>query len=152
MQAEKTRRLSLILCITLFVSPILLYGKQNQDDSEMSVDDDFAESPERTSDGSTGSLAPVQVPRRINQIVIVGNAFTPTAAIMNYIPYHVGEIFDPQKSSMLIRNLYTSLKRFRNITLKGVFVDDDLIDLYVIVAGGPFLPSDLPNKTFNCRP
>lgn len=104
-----------------------MYGEQNQDDSEV-----FDQESGSDQDAQSQS-APVQVPRRINEVIIVGNVFTPTAAIMNYIPYHVGEIFDPQKSSMLIRNLYNGLKRFRNIVLKGEFVDDDLMNLYVVV-------------------
>src|SRR5579872_1679374 len=127
MQAEKTRRLSLILFITLFVGTILA-DEQDQDDI---TQDDVAA--EQRNNGASTKVPPAPVPRRINEIIIVGNTFTPTAAIMNYIPYHVGEIFDPQKSSTLIRNLYNGLKRFRNITLKGSLVGDDQIDLYVIV-------------------
>jgi outer membrane protein insertion porin family len=72
-------------------------------------------------------------PRRINNIIIVGNQTTSKDAILNYIPYKIGEYFSPQRSGQLIRNLYSGLKRFRNITLKGVPVGNDLIDLYVIV-------------------
>ncbi len=72
-------------------------------------------------------------PRIINDIIIVGNNFTPRDAMLNYIPYQVGEIFNPQKSAVLIRNLYTELKRFRNITLKGDLVGDDRINLYIVV-------------------
>ena len=72
-------------------------------------------------------------PRRINEIIIVGNTSTPTEAILNYIPYQIGEIFTPTRSGQLIRNLYEGLKRFRNITVKGDLVGDDLINLYVIV-------------------
>lgn len=74
-----------------------------------------------------------QDPPRINKIIFVGNTMTPDQAMINYIPYQIGEYYSPTKSSKLIRNLYTGLKRFRNITLKGNMVGDDLIDLYVIV-------------------
>ena len=73
------------------------------------------------------------IPRRINEIIIVGNKTTPSEAILNYIPYKPGEHFTPQRSGKLIRNLYDGLKRFRNITLEGNLVGDDLIDLYIIV-------------------
>ena len=74
-----------------------------------------------------------QVPRRINDIIIIGNQTTSRDAMLNYIPYQIGEIFNPQKSGLLIRNLYEGLKRFRTITLKGNLVGDDMIDLYIVV-------------------
>ncbi len=72
-------------------------------------------------------------PRRINQIIISGNKLTPQAAIIKYIPYKISEIFDARKTRDLIRNLYFRLKRFRNITVKGENVGDDLINIYVEV-------------------
>ncbi len=82
------------------------------------------------------SSTPAQTPlhkRRINDIIIIGNHTTSREAMLNYIPYHRGEYFDIQRSGQLIRNLYNGLKRFRNITLKGDLVGDDLINMYVIV-------------------
>jgi outer membrane protein insertion porin family len=72
-------------------------------------------------------------PRRVNQIIIHGNKLTPQAAIIKYIPYKTGEIFDARKTRDLIRNLYFRLKRFRNITVKGENVDNDLINIHVEV-------------------
>ncbi len=91
-----------------------------------------AEEPDQQPDAPATEQAQ-PIPRRINEIIVVGNEFTPRDAILNYIPYQVGEVFNPQKSTQLIRNLYEGLKRFRNITLKGDAVDDDMVDLYVIV-------------------
>jgi len=36
--------------------------------------------------------------RRINQIIITGNVHVPESAILKYIPYRVGEIFDARKT------------------------------------------------------
>ncbi len=71
--------------------------------------------------------------RRIKDIIITGNHTTAREAILNYIPYHIGEYFNLQQSGQLIRSLYDGLKRFRNITLMGDLIGDDLINLYVIV-------------------
>lgn len=70
---------------------------------------------------------------RINDIIIVGNHTTPREAMLNYIPYHIGEYFNIQRSGQLIRSLYDGLKRFRNITLKGDIIGNELINLYIIV-------------------
>ncbi len=91
-------------------------------------------------DASTADTAPsapsVQIPinqRRINDIIIIGNAMTTREAILNYIPYQIGEYFNLQRSGQLIRNLYNNLKRFRTITLMGDLIGDDLINLYIVV-------------------
>ncbi len=72
-------------------------------------------------------------PRRINDIIITGNKFTSPEAILSYIPYKIGEIFNPLKTRQLIHNLYFGLKRFRNITLKGENLGNGLINLHIIV-------------------
>ena len=36
-------------------------------------------------------------PRRINNIIISGNKFTSDSAIINHIPYKIGESFDPNE-------------------------------------------------------
>lgn len=70
-------------------------------------------------------------PRTINEIYIRGNKHVPTEAILDRIPFHKGEIFDPLKTKTLINNLYFDLKRFRNITVKGENVGKDRINLYI---------------------
>lgn len=71
--------------------------------------------------------------RIINNIFVYGNKQVPTEAILTRIPFRIGEPFDPQKTGLLIRNLYYELKRFRNITIKGENVGADRINLYIIV-------------------
>ncbi|HRN78603.1 MAG TPA: outer membrane protein assembly factor BamA [Candidatus Dependentiae bacterium] len=76
-------------------------------------------------------VAPARI-RRVNQIIIAGNKLTPSSAILKYVPYKVGEIFDPRKSRELIRNLYFGLKRFRNITVEVEPIGQNFVDVYVI--------------------
>ena len=47
---------------------------------------------------------------------------------MHRVPFKPGEKFDPLKTGPMIRNLYTELKRFRNIIVKGKNVDNEQID------------------------
>ncbi len=56
---------------------------------------------------------------------------------MNYVPYKIGEPFDPNNTGKLIRNLFNNLKRFRNIQVKGQLHDNGLLDLYIIVEEKP---------------
>jgi len=72
-------------------------------------------------------------PRHINAIIISGNKHVPDDAILYRIPYKVGEIFNPQKTRTLIRNLYYDLKRFRTITVKGEPINDDRMNVHIIV-------------------
>jgi outer membrane protein insertion porin family len=72
-------------------------------------------------------------PRRIKNIIVKGNHFTSTDAILSYIPYKSGEMFDPRKTRSLIRNLYYGLKKFRTINVMGERIGDDLINLHIIV-------------------
>ena len=81
----------------------------------------------------------VKARRRIRAIHAVGNKSVPTEALLNYIPYRIGELITVQstgqieRSAQLIRNLYTNLKRFRNITVWADLVEPDEIDLYIAV-------------------
>lgn len=72
-------------------------------------------------------------PRTINQIYIIGNKQVPTEAILDRLPFLPGELFQPEKTRTLIRNLYYELKRFSNISLEADHVGRDLIDIYIIV-------------------
>lgn len=69
-------------------------------------------------------------PVKIRAIIVEGNARVPNEAILNKIPYHVGEIFDPLKSNKLIKNLY-ELDYFNNVQLFTKKVDAECIDLYI---------------------
>ncbi|MCX5925467.1 MAG: outer membrane protein assembly factor BamA [Candidatus Dependentiae bacterium] len=77
--------------------------------------------------------------RTIHDIIISGNKYTSREAILSYIPYKVGEIFNPRKTNTLIHNLYFGLKRFTNITVKGESVGANLINVHVIVEEKPVL-------------
>ncbi len=69
----------------------------------------------------------------INNIIVSGNKQVSTPAILNKIPYHVGQAFDPLKTRELIRNLYYDFKRFRTINMMIDPLDDNTIDLHIIV-------------------
>lgn len=69
----------------------------------------------------------------INEIRVVGNKHVPTPAILSKIPYHVGEVFNPNKTQKLINNLYFDLGRFRYIAVKKEPLGDNRINLYIIV-------------------
>jgi len=77
--------------------------------------------------------ADVDTARKINAIIIQGNKYVSTQAILNYVPFKVGEIFNKRKTRQLIRNLYYNLKRFRNVKVQGEHIGDELINVYVIV-------------------
>ena len=72
-------------------------------------------------------------PKTIHAIIVQGNNHVPSSAILHRVPFKPGEKFDPLKTGPMIRNLYTELKRFRNIIVKGKNVDNEQIDLYIIV-------------------
>lgn len=72
-------------------------------------------------------------PKRINKIIVSGNKHVPTEAIISRIPFKEGEYFNVTKVGSLIRNIYTDLKRFRNVTVKGEDLDDQTMNLHVIV-------------------
>lgn len=101
-----------------------------------SIGAQFADVNQGTSFGDQSVNAASAV-RRISAIEVLGNKFTPTAAITAYIPYRVGEIFDPSKTQRLIKNIYNDLGRFSKIDIKGHNRGDDRIDLYIIVEEKP---------------
>lgn len=70
--------------------------------------------------------------KKINQIIITGNTMLAREAILNKIPYTVGEFFNPAKTSTLIRNLY-SLGYFRQISIMGEDVSNELMNLHIII-------------------
>ncbi|MCL4229754.1 outer membrane protein assembly factor BamA [Candidatus Dependentiae bacterium] len=76
-------------------------------------------------------------PRIIRDIIVVGNKLVSNEAILHYVPYKRGEIFDPRKAGSLIRTLYENIKRFKNIQVLGELVDDDGIRLYLVVEEKP---------------
>jgi outer membrane protein insertion porin family len=79
--------------------------------------------------------------RTINEISITysGTKLTPPQAILNYIPYKKGEVFEPNKTSKLIRNVYDGLKRFRQIKVFCQNVGTDQVNLRIDVLEKPIL-------------
>ncbi len=81
----------------------------------------------------------VKADRIIRNIYTIGNKTVPTEALLNYIPYRVGEMITVQstgqieRSAQLVRNLYKELKRFRNITVFADLIEPDDIDIYIVV-------------------
>lgn len=84
-------------------------------------------------DESENNNTTQNTPRRINNIIIAGNIFTSESAILNHIPYKIGETFDPRKTRQLIHNLYYSLKKFRSIKVMGEPIGEKEITLHIIV-------------------
>lgn len=71
--------------------------------------------------------------KTITDIIVTGNKLVPTGAILDRIPYHKGELFDPLQSRTAIHNLYHGLKRFRNIQIYADYLDADSVVLYIEV-------------------
>jgi len=71
------------------------------------------------------------IPKTILNIIISGNKLVDTQAILNKIPYKIGEKFDPRKTRQLIHNLYFDLKRIRDVKLLGELVGADGLNLHV---------------------
>jgi outer membrane protein insertion porin family len=71
--------------------------------------------------------------RIIKNIFIHGNKQVSAQAILNKIPYQIGQIFDPNKSRELIRKLYYEFKRFRNIKVMAELEGEDALNLYIII-------------------
>ncbi len=100
---------------------------------------DFDQSFSQEDISNVNQKQPVSKARTINDIIISGNKYTSRDAILSYIPYKINEIFNPQKSRQLIRNLYYGLKRFRSISVLVENVGTQQINLHVKVEEKPIL-------------
>lgn len=80
-------------------------------------------------------------PRRITDIVVLGNKTCSPDVIFRTIPYKIGEAFNPLKTQQLINTLYNTINRFSNIIVRGKNVGRDGIILYIIVEEKPILKS-----------
>jgi outer membrane protein insertion porin family len=134
-----------IICQVLFTT--VLSGAQEQPSTQTTHNDDKdndnissqssstaiddSQEDEQEDDDDESPQAPTQ--RFIKNIIIHGNALVPTEAILNRLPYKIGEVFDTHKTRQLITNLYTDLKRFRNISVFGENVGNDGINLHITV-------------------
>lgn len=95
--------------------------QQEQEDNDQGIGDDEDEQEE-----------PSAGPRVINDIIIEGAEHVPLDAILNRIPYQRGEVFDPTKSSMLIKNVY-ALRFFKRVQVFGENIGTDAMNLIVVV-------------------
>lgn len=77
--------------------------------------------------------------RIIKEIIVEGNIHVPTDAILDRIPYRVGEPFDVRKTRTTILRLYHDLKRFRNISIYGEDEGENDLILYIDVIEKPVL-------------
>ena len=66
----------------------------------------------------------------INNIIVRGNQHTPTGAILNHVPYKIGQ---PYRSQEFIKELYHSLKRLRSIAVSAQLLENDQIDIFIDV-------------------
>lgn len=69
----------------------------------------------------------------IKNIIITGNILVDKQAILNKIPYKVGEKFDPRKTRKLIHNLYYGLKRIKNVKVYGELIGDHNVNLIISI-------------------
>ena len=77
-------------------------------------------------------------PYTIRNIYVKNNKLASSSAIESKSPYHKGDIFDPKKTSELIKSVY-SLGYFSQVKVLIDTIDDSSIDLYVLVQEKPKL-------------
>lgn len=77
--------------------------------------------------------------RVITKIIVNGNIHVPTDAILDRIPYRIGEPFDIKKTRTTILRLYNDLKRFRNISIYGEDSGENELILHIDVLEKPVL-------------
>ncbi len=117
---------------------LLLYGVQSIPiiGGPVNQSDQTDISWEPQDDGDTDSE-----PRLIEKIIVRGNKSVTTEAILQKVPYKVGEPFNPLKTQELIKNLYFKIMRFSNIEVRGKNSGANGIILYIIVTEKPLLKS-----------
>lgn len=103
-----------------------------EDALEDEIDEYEDESDEEYTSTSSELERTYAAPRIINSIIVEGNNYVNTQAILNKIPYQVGELFKSHKSNALIRNLF-EMNSFRNIQLFARNVGTDKVDLRIVV-------------------
>jgi len=107
--------------------------QEDGDDDEEQDEEDDDDDEVVTNGVQQPASAPSNKTRRINAIKIHGNTSTSAEAILNHIPYKIGETFDARKTRTLIRNLYYGLKKFRTIKVMAEVLDDTYMNLHVVV-------------------
>lgn len=115
------------------------YYHNEADDISLMAEEEFQHQKELGSDEDVEYEEISFDQRIINDIIISGNALISSEAILNYVPYKKGEPFDSRKTSLLIRNLYEKIKRFKNIQVSGELAGDDKINLHIMVEEKPVI-------------
>jgi len=130
------KQITLIAAFQLFFCPATLSAQQVTPAVEQETIDlvDQPDSGAQTSALNTITQSAITKQARIiNDIIVKGNKYVPTEAVLDRIPYKKGEIFDAGKTHKMIRHLYDDLKRFRNISIYGENVGTDRINLHIVV-------------------
>ncbi len=129
-----------LLLIPLIASCFLLTSHVSQcEEMEIEVEQREEQSPQDPEEAQEQAPQSIQAQRRIRDIKILGNTTVSTDALLNYVPYQIGETVTLQangqieRSAQLIRNLYSGLKRFRNISLFGELIEPDELILHIVV-------------------
>ncbi|HLJ31755.1 MAG TPA: outer membrane protein assembly factor BamA [Candidatus Babeliales bacterium] len=110
------------------------YNVSSDETPETSLEDEneMAEESDETADEQAPQPS-FNLQRRIGAIKVHGNVSTTKDAILTHIPYKIGELFDARKTRTLIRNLYYSLKKFRNIKVMAEALDNNYMNLHIFV-------------------
>jgi outer membrane protein insertion porin family len=137
--APTIRRLALLFLVsTLFLhsTPLASKSADARSSMEQQQTQESITPAQNQSQEAQAPIVPSQpktVARTIRKIIVSGNKYVSTDAILSRIPYKVGEIFNPLKTKSLIKNLYYGLQRFRTIDIQAENVGENTIDLYITV-------------------
>ena len=122
---------AIFLCTPLFV-----FSKEKSIENKKISQRDALQEYDAAAKSSSQPTTPAKAayaPKIIKRIILKGNKLVDKNAILNSLPYKIGEKFDPRKTRKLIRNLYYGLKRFKDIQVEGELVGTDGINLYIIL-------------------
>ncbi len=134
-----------LLIVWYSTFPVLLHAESAQStqapttavtDKNIAVTTPLEQENEEYDDGEDEGDEEAPAPRvqlRITNIVVEGNKLVPTEAILDRLPFKVGELFDITKTRSLIHNLYYELKRFRNVSVYGTPLANDQMTLTIVV-------------------
>jgi outer membrane protein insertion porin family len=125
------------ICFTLFlIGSVSFSGRaanNNENDLvEQEQEEEVYEEEEQRSPNSFRG-------RRIADIIVSGLDLVPVQAVLDLIPYRVGELFDVRKTRALIHKLYYDLQRFRNISVYAKDGPNDSVILRIDVEEKPLL-------------
>ncbi len=112
------------------------YHNDENDDLSLLQEDEFDDKNQETEEEQEDETYAF---RTINDIIVSGNKMISKEAILNFVPFRKGDAFDPHKTSTIIHNLYTSLKRFKNIQILGEFTDNGHLNVHIVVEEKPIV-------------